>query len=119
MRASVLECGSPLPLFIASLARAKRRRAAALQNLAEAPSRCPEGAESGGNARATKRPLRWSYFRPLTPGGGGRPHFAGAAAMVFIASAVRVVICRQFFSAINFFSAIHEPPTAATCGIAR
>jgi len=35
LRVSVLECGSPLPLFHRRLGDAKRQRTAALQNLAE------------------------------------------------------------------------------------
>jgi len=34
-RASVLDCGSPLPLFHRSTGSVKRQRAAAVQNLAE------------------------------------------------------------------------------------
>jgi hypothetical protein len=38
-RASVLDCGSPLPLFHRSTGSVKRQRAAAVQNLAESPHR--------------------------------------------------------------------------------
>jgi hypothetical protein len=34
-RASVLDCGSPLPLLLRRLAMGKRQRAAAVQNLAD------------------------------------------------------------------------------------
>jgi hypothetical protein len=39
LRASVLDCGSPLPLWRAGATVKKRQRAAAVQNLAEAPHR--------------------------------------------------------------------------------
>ena len=39
LRASVLDCGSPLPLYTAGAAMKKRQRAAAVQNLAESPHR--------------------------------------------------------------------------------
>lgn len=50
---------------------------------------------------------------------GRRGYLAGACAMTFIASAVNAVILAQFFSATSLRSAIHEPPMAATCGMAR
>jgi len=39
LRASVVECASPLALYHRETGRAKRRRAAALQNLAELQNR--------------------------------------------------------------------------------
>jgi len=41
-RASVMDCGSPLPLCVASLTREKRQRAAAVQNLADYSNRASE-----------------------------------------------------------------------------
>jgi hypothetical protein len=40
-RASVLDCGNPLPLYTAGAAMKKRPGAAAVQNLAESPHRFP------------------------------------------------------------------------------
>ena len=42
-----------------------------------------------------------------------------ACAIIFIASTVSAVILPHAFSATSLRSAIHEPPTAATCGRAR
>jgi hypothetical protein len=44
MRASVLDCGSPLPLSVARPGVEKRQRAAALQDLTEIPARFRQSA---------------------------------------------------------------------------
>lgn len=43
--------------------------------------------------------------------------FGGA--MIFIAPTASAVILPHAFSVTSFRSAIHEPPTAATCGTAK
>ena len=46
LRVSVLDCGSPLPLFHRKAGDAKRQRAAAVQNLAEFSDRASESGHS-------------------------------------------------------------------------